>query len=106
MLKKKVRIYRKHVARLRQEISQRHLVAEDSNYLSVDNGPSATAEQIPNPTVGWIRGGEQEDEFEKELDKRGGGKHKMKNGRHRSAVSEQYWADRKDFPSSVVEKHF
>jgi hypothetical protein len=98
LLKKKVRIYRKHVARLRQALSQRHLAAEDSNNLPAYE-VTTTVEKLPHPAISWTAGEEQEDPFTKQGVNREGSRHKLKNGRQSSAVSEQYWADRKDFSS-------
>jgi hypothetical protein len=83
MLRKKVRVYRSHVARLRQELtslnSQRHLPAD---FLSAD---------FPPPPSGWAEQGNSDrllkDEGKSEFPKN--------SRRQRSAASEQYWADRK-----------
>ena len=91
LLQKKVRVYRSHVARLRHELSQRPLVAEESTFYL--------------PSVGWVVEGsavnsrtvepaEIRDNENGEATKRRNGQ-LVKTGRQRSAASEQYWADRK-----------
>ena len=93
LLQKKVRVYRSHVARLRHELSQRPLVAEESTFYL----PSA---------IGWVVDGSavssrtvepaeiRDNENGGEATKRRNGQ-LVKTGRQRSAASEQYWADRK-----------
>jgi hypothetical protein len=82
MLRKKVRVYRSHVARLRQELTslnnQRHLPADLSS-----------ADFLPPPS-GWA-----EVNSDRLLNDEGKSEFPKNSRRQRSAASEQYWADRK-----------
>ncbi len=84
MLRKKVRVYRSHVARLRQELTslncQRHLPADLSS-----------ADFLPLP-LGWA---EQVGNSDRLLNDEGKSEIPKNSRRQRSAASEQYWADRK-----------
>jgi hypothetical protein len=87
MLRKKVRVYRSHVARLRQELtslnSQRHLPADLSS--------------ADFPQLGWAEQGN----FDRLLNDEGKSEFPKNSRRQRSAASEQYWADRKVSSISV-----
>jgi hypothetical protein len=89
MLRKKVRVYRSHVARLRQELTslncQRHLTADLS---SAD---------FPPPPSGWSEQGN----FDRLLNDEGKSEFPKNSRRQRSAASEQYWADRKASSTSL-----
>jgi hypothetical protein len=90
MLRKKVRVYRSHVARLRQELtslsSQRHLPAD----LSSADFP------LP-PPLGWAEQGNSD----RLLNDEGKSEFPKNSRRERSAASEQYWADRKASSTSL-----